>query len=277
VRLRNHRVLDHPAVLDEHDHVSWCGPRVTDFTRLAAAAFDMGTVRNDRLILVGQVADFDQLRIDAEFGRLVDDGTLTVQGSDEVYGDGTNFDPVRQLETFTAVVDEALAQGYDGVRIVADNTPMITGDDDTFRRWLTWEQMADRFLAGRPVVGVCYFDDAGVDGDRLDVLEALHPLTHGRAEEPSFRLFVDNGTVVVTGEIDGQTIHLLREALATRPRCHGELVVDLGHADFIDHRTLQEFGRWATAAAAVELHGVNATLRRLWHVLDLATDNVRFV
>ena len=276
VPLRNHRVLDHPAVLTEHDHVSWCGPRTKDFTRLAAAAFDIGAARGERLFLVGEAADVEQLRGEPEYDRLFANGTLTVENSDDVYGDGAGFDPVRQLETFTAVLDEALAQGYRGVRIVADNTAMITGDDDTFRRWLAWEQLADSFIESRPVVGVCYFDDREIDAARLDLLYALHPLTHGREAAPPFRLFVDEGAVVVTGEIDDETVVLLRRLLAVRLQDGDDVVVDLGRAEFIDHRTLQAFARLATSGAAVRLRGVHQTLRGLWQSLGLATGNVTF-
>jgi len=271
--LRNHRVVDDLAVLNEHDHLSWCGPRANDFTRLAAAVF--GAARNERLMLVGTKADLDDLRTDDRFDRLVQSGALTVQTLDEVYGDATAFDPGQQLQAFTAAVHEALGQGYRGLRVVADNTPMINGDDDTFGRWLAWEQLADQFIEGRPVIGVCYFDDAGVDAERLDVLSALHPITYGGGAPPPFRLFVDDGVMVVTGEIDEATITTLRRALAVRPRTPGGLVVDLAHADFVDHRTLQAFAGLGTPSAPVRLRGVRPTLRTLWQSLDLTTDTLQ--
>lgn len=273
--MRTHRVLDDPTVLHDHDHVSWCGPRVSDFTSVAAAVFNAS--HNERLLLVGTTGDLDSLRGDARLDRLVQEGALTVETLDEVYGDGTDFDPVQQLQTFTAVVDAALARGYRGLRVVADNTPLITADDDTFRRWLAWEHLADQFIDGRPVVGVCYFDHTDVDPERLDVLDTLHPITNNRETAPPFRMFVDDGILTVTGEIDEETISTLHRALASRPRTPGGLIVDLAHADFIDHRTLQAFAELGTSTTPVRLRGVHPTLRNLWQTLDLATDNLVLV
>ena len=267
-------MLDDPTVLREHDHVSWCGSRATDFTQLAAAVFSAS--HNERLLLVGTDADLDALRGDDRLDRLAREGALTVETLSDVYGDGSTFDPVQQLETFTGVVREALAQGYRGLRVVADNTPLIT-DDETFRRWLVWEHLADQFIDSRPVVGVCYFDRTGVDSERLDVLDTLHPISHGRQSAPPFRIFADRGILTVTGEIDEETVSTLRRALAARPRTPGGLVVDLGHADFIDHRTLQAFAELGTRTAPVRLVGVHATLRSLWQTLDLTTDRLLLV
>ena len=270
--MRNHRVLDDPAVLHGHDHAEWCGLRANDFTRLAAAVF--GAADNERLMLVGTSADLDEVRNNPRLDRLAANGALTVHTLDEVYGDVSTFDPVQQLQTFTAIVFEALGQGYRGLRVVADATPMISGTEDTFSRWLAWEHLADQLIDARPVVGVCYFDDAAVEPERLEALSALHPITHGRELAPPFRLFTDDGVLVVTGEIDDETISTLHLALAARPRTPGGLIVDLAHADFIDHRTLQAFARLGTRSAPVQVHGVHPTLRRLWQTLDLTTDTL---
>jgi chloramphenicol 3-O-phosphotransferase len=272
--MRNHRVVEHPMAVHEHDHVSWSGPRMRDFTRLATAVFD--AARDERLVFVGTDRDVDQLRNNAHLDRLFDFGTLTAQSLDEVYGDVANFDPAQQFEMFSGVVDDALRDGYRGVRVVADTTPMVTDDDDAFARWLTWEQMADRLIATRPLVGVCYFDDTHVDAGRLEVLAALHPVTHGR-DVPPFRFFMDDGVAVIIGEIDEETIATLRTALAARPRHGDDVVVDVGRARFIDHRTLHEFARWASTSAPVRVRGVHPTLRRLWDTLDFESDDLVFI
>jgi len=65
---------------------------------------------------------------------------------------------------FEGVLGEALAHGYRGIRVVADNTPLVRGDDESFRRWLAWEQLTDRFQSKSMVTGVCFFDHAALSG-----------------------------------------------------------------------------------------------------------------
>jgi hypothetical protein len=44
-----------------------------------------------------------------------------------------------------------------------------------------------------------------------------------------------------------------------------------------DLRTLQAFACLGSSAAPVRVHGVHPILRKLWHTLDLATDDLQFV
>ncbi len=273
--MRNNCVVDDPAVLRLHDHVAWCGDGTDDLLQLAIDAFTAGAERNERMMFICDDPDPEQLRVNDLLDRALDTAALTTTSIDEVYGDTSAFDPTSQLEVFSAALDEALASGHTGIRVVADNTSFVCGDEDNFARWLAWEQLTDGFQDAREVLGICFFDRTRVAADRLAALGEVHPVTHDMSG--SFRLFADGGIVVLTGEVDDETIATLRAALAARPRHAEQLVVDVGRATFIDHRTLHAFAQWAGATAPVRLHGVNPTLRRLWRNLDLATDRVTFV
>lgn len=272
--MRNHRVLDDPAVLHLHDHVAWCGARNDELERVAITAFSVGAARNERMIFVCDDPHAYELRANDELDRALDSGALTSSSIDEVYGDVEALDPDAQLAVFSAAVDDALAAGYTGIRVVADNTPLVCGDDESFQRWLAWEQLTDRFQDERPVLGLCFFDASRIPVDRLAVLGAVHPITH--ASSPPFRLFTDDGVVVLIGEVDDETVGTLHRALAVRHVDAQTLVVDVSRAEFIDHRTLQAFAQLGTDIAPVRLHGVHPTLRRLWRTLDLTTDDLQF-
>ncbi len=274
VRLRNNCVVDDPAVLSLHDHVAWCGDGPDDLLKLAIDAFSAGAERNQRMVFIGDAPDLEQLRVSGSLDRAIDIGALTAAAVADVYGNTSHFDPAIQLEVFSGVLDEALAAGYVGLLVVADNTSLVEGSDDSFARWLAWEQLTDSFQDSREVLGVCYFDATRVGADRLTALGAVHPVTHDVGG--SFRLFVDEGATVLTGEVDDETIATLRRVLAVRPRGDG-LVVDVSRADFIDHRTVVEFARVATRVAPIRLRGVHSTLRGLCDALGLATDTVQFV
>jgi hypothetical protein len=275
VRLRNTCVVDDPAVLSMHDHVAWCGDGPDDLLKLAIDAFTAGAERNQRMVFIGEAPDLEQLRVSDRLDRAIDTGALTAAAIADVYGNTSHFDPAAQLEVFSGALDEAIGAGFAGLLVVADNTSLAEGDDDSFARWLAWEQLTDSFQDSREVLGVCYFDATRVPADRLTMLGAVHPVTHDVGG--SFRLFIDDDATVLTGEVDDETIATLRRVLAVRPRGADDLVVDVSRADFIDHRTVVEFARVATRVAPIRLRGVHATLQGLCDALGLATDTVQFV
>ncbi len=273
--LRNTCIVDDPAVLTLHDHVAWCGEGTDDLVQVAIDAFTVGAERNERMMFICDDPDAERLRVSDVLDRALDTSALTAASTDEVYGSTSAFDAADQLEVFGGALDEALAAGYTGIRVVADNTSLVCGDDDSFARWLAWEQVTDGFQDAREVLGMCFFDRTRIADDRLTVLGAVHPVAHDMTA--SFRLFVDNGAVVLTGEVDNETIAMLHRVLGGLPVGPAGLVVDLDRATFIDHRTLQEFARWARKSRPVRLRGVHPTLRRLWETLDLGTDELQFM
>jgi MEDS: MEthanogen/methylotroph, DcmR Sensory domain len=55
-------------------------------------------------------------------------------------------DAAGQQATFAAAFASALAEGYRGIRVAADNTPMVT-DGRRMEAWVRWEITADRFMS----------------------------------------------------------------------------------------------------------------------------------
>ncbi|HYA45121.1 MAG TPA: MEDS domain-containing protein, partial [Acidimicrobiales bacterium] len=169
---------------------------------------------------------------------LMSTGALTVTTTGDVYGTGDAFEPTGQLAAFRELLSRALSDGYTGIRVVADNTPLVRGSDESFDRWLRWEHEADHFQAANPVVGVCFFDREQLADEPLAALATMHPIVSGTPDESLFRAFMDNGVLQLAGELDAFGADRLRRVLTAAPP-GGELVIDLSEVTFVDHRATQ--------------------------------------
>ena len=175
---------------------------------------------------------------------------------------------------FEGVLGEALAHGYRGIRVVADNTPLVRGDDESFRRWLAWEQLTDRFQSKSMVTGVCFFDHAALSGARRADLAALHPVCSAGIIAPPFSLFSDRDALFVTGTLDTFAAEQFRRVLGTVP-VDRPLVVDLSRAEFVGHHALFILAESASAERPLLVRG-DGNLSELVSLIGLATPQLRF-
>jgi len=97
----------------------------------------------------------------------------------EIYGSSGIGHADTQRATFASALSEALRMGYSGIRVAADNTPLVT-DPERLAAWIQWEHVADRFMSENPVTGLCAFDREKVDIGRLRHLATLHPPSPSR-------------------------------------------------------------------------------------------------
>jgi hypothetical protein len=158
--------------------------------------------------------------------------------------------------------------------VVADNTPLVRGNEESFRRWLAWEQLTDRFQAESKVTGVCFFDRAALSGERQTDLAALHPVRCANSVEPPFSLFSDGAAVSVTGALDASSVRRFRRILGTVP-VDRSLVVDLSGAECVDHDALLGLAESASIDRPIRVRG-DGQLRELVSLIGLDTPYVRF-
>lgn len=270
-QLRVHRADS----LEPHDHVAWYGDGADDLYALASVALAAGARRNEKLMFVAHDPDPDLLGDPSEFERLLAVGQLEVADIGEVYGSWSSFDAADQLATFEGVLADALERGYSGIRVVADNTSLVNGDEKGFRRWLAWEQVSDRFQSQANVTGICYFDRGILSEDRQSDLASLHPVCGESTVEPSFSFFVDGDAVAVTGALDAWSAEQFRRILDASPE-GSALVVDLSHAEFVDHRALLALNSIATAERPVHIRRAPSILREMPSLLAIATPHLCF-
>src|SRR5262249_46014342 len=135
-----------------HDHMGWTFDGTREFGVLAASYLAEGAALGERLFYVAEDPDPADM---AQLADIVDADALQISSMAEIYGDGA-VDPLEQRRTFAAAVDDALAAGYTGMRVIGDATSRVS-DEERLKAWMEWEIIADRMLSARPITGLCPF------------------------------------------------------------------------------------------------------------------------
>jgi hypothetical protein len=273
--MRRQMRVDRADGLEPHDHVVWYGDGPEDLYALANTALAAGAQRNEKLMFVAVEPEPDRLQGIGDLESLLGRGQLELADIESVYGAGTSFDADAQLATFEGVLAGALADGYTGIRVVADNTPLACGDAGGFRRWLAWEQITDRFQCESAVTGICYFDRHAISADRQADLASIHPVCSASSREPSFSFFVDGDAISVTGTVDAWSAGRFTRILDTSPETN-PLVVDLSHAEFVDHRALLALNDAARPERPVRVRRAPEVIRGLPSLLSVQTPHLCF-
>ena len=118
-----------------HDHMCWVFTGAREFAALAVPFLSEGAALGERLMYVAENPDpADMMPLAAS----VDAHALQITSIAEVYGAGGIVDPIAQRATYAAALADALAQGYTGLRVAAENTSMVS-DDERLRAWILWE------------------------------------------------------------------------------------------------------------------------------------------
>ncbi|QLD85964.1 MEDS domain-containing protein [Natronomonas halophila] len=92
--------------------------------------------------------------IDVE--RRVADGDLVIRDAESVYLDA-EFDPETLLETLDERTDESIAEGYEGLGVVGENT-WCFHTAGTFDRILEFEAQFDTRCPDLPITALCQYD-----------------------------------------------------------------------------------------------------------------------
>lgn len=271
--MRRRADVDSAGALRPHDHVAWFGDGREELYAMASDALAEGARRDEKLMFVANDPDVALLKgFDAE--RLVADGQLELVDVTAVYGGGTDFSASDQLATFRQVLDQALADGYSGIRVVADSTALAQGDDESFERWLAWEQLTDHFQADSKVTGICFFDRTALSAERVADLAALHPVRKATEDDrPAFALFVDRDAVLLVGSLGVASSDRLRRLLATID-FRQKAIVDLSAAQLLDNEALLALIEFASSDRPLVLRG-NDHLRRRVESLGPAGAHLR--
>ena len=196
-----------------HDHIGWVYSGLAELATLARPFLEEGASRRERLMLVTE----DPFA--PEFEALVsgiDPEILQVASVADVYGPSGVVDPARQRTTFLGALEGAVGDGFTGIRVAADNSPLV----DTPERldaWIGWELTADRMMAGNPITGLCAFDRDRVAIDTLRHLATLHPLSSAAEPAPQFLLFAEEDGLHIEGEVDSFAVDHLWLALDVLP------------------------------------------------------------
>ncbi len=249
--MRSHGTRFECLRMQPHDHIGWTFAGQAEFAELARPFLAEGALLGERLMYVAEDPD------PADVAGLAGPHVLQVASIAEVYGPSGIVDAAAQRATFAAALTDALAEGYHGIRVAADNTPLVT-DDARLSAWIRWEVVADRFMSENQVTGLCAFDRERVNVNRLRHLATLHPLSLASHPVPQFRMFADAGNLRVEGEIDSLTISQLRLALDLLPPGTGVLI-DLTTATLRGRTVLDSLRQLRDDGVTVTIQGEPAT------------------
>lgn len=257
--------------LGPQDHLCWVHgdpseyrSRVTDFFAeglqqgLRVAYAGPGEVRGLRKHL-GSLGDLD--------GLLARDAVRLIS-FEEIYGAGHPVDPAEVVTKYAAATEEALADGYRGLRVSADVTDMVRGPEqqDAFARC---EFLVDRYASRHPFSAMCAY--------RFELGDAVTDLACLHAAAPAgvtpFQVFACyDGAVGLLGEIDQTSESAFTRALERVWPAPGSpsLIFDMSAVRFMDHRALLALDAYARKSLVpVILRSPPPVVRRIARLLDL--------
>jgi len=229
-----------------HDHIGWAFSGPDEFAGVAGDFLREGRERGERLMFVAaEPGEEAYARMIGSFGA----SDLEVASIADVYGASGIVDATAQRATFATVLEQALADGYTGIRVAADNTPLVQ-TPYRFKAWMHWELVADGFMAANQVIGLCGFDRTAINVDTLRHLVTLHPLSSAAEPIPQFRLFVDTSGLCLEGDVDDIALGYLHRALGVLPK-GTPTALDLTGARTRDAAVERELRELALAGVAV--------------------------
>ena len=256
--MRRHGMRFECLRMRPHDHIGWVFAGEAGFEELAGPFLAEGAARGELLMYVAEAPrPATAARLRDRYGSRV----IRIARSVDVYGESGIIDPVAQRARFAAVLADALAAGFSGIRVAADNSALVT-DDTRLAAWIRWEYVADRFMADNPVTGLCAFDATRVDVNRIRHLTTLHPLSASSDPEPQFRMYCDGGSLSLEGHVDSFAVGQLPLALEVLPPDTGVLV-DLSAATLMSRAPLAALRRLADDGVLVTIRGERKALDAL--------------
>ncbi|MGY1730412.1 MEDS domain-containing protein [Geodermatophilus sp. SYSU D01045] len=156
----------------------------------------------------------------ADATAAVRDGRLAVLTAEDFYG----------AESHATVVDRALAEGFAGVRMAADEPAWLSALDPAAHRVV--EQQMDELVCTRPVHTLCQYPHAGTAGSRLEDVLAVH---RSGVHEATFATTRDLDGLALHGEVDGTNADVFEAVLATASRGASRVLwLDLAEVTHLD-------------------------------------------
>jgi anti-anti-sigma regulatory factor len=230
---------------------------VGEFRRRLAAFFAAGLRAGCRVAYAG-LGGAEGARTDLaglpDLDRRLADGSVRILSLQDVFGDDDSVDRDRVVGLYAAATEQALADGFRGLRVGADASELVRSPPhlDALARY---EFLAGRYMAGHQLSALCgYRLDLGQD--TVNELASLH--ASSARGGTGFTLFgCADGAIGLGGQYDPASVTVLRRLL-TRIRAGadvGTVVIDLADVEYVDHRLLR------TLSAHAREEGVALSLR----------------
>lgn len=261
--------------LGRHDHVCWVFESPGEFRSVAQRFLADGLSDGQRVIFIGDSAqgfDLDSVEV---FAAARASGAAQVQDIG-AYGAGAAVDPAGQVRSYAQATEQALLDGYTGLRVAADVTSMV-GTVDARTAFARYEHLIDVYMTHHPFAAMCGYRRDVLGAAAVAELAGMHPLV--RQGSTALRLFAADEpgvAAVLAGQVDMTGHAQLRHALdgADLASHDGAITIDARDLDFIDHRGLIQLvehirGRQARAVLQVRPRSVVPQLANLLELPDL--------
>lgn len=275
--MRTHGLVTDVPEPEATDHICWVHDGDDEaFDRAVGQFLAGGLDRGERLLCVGDRV-IESLHTEAvglpDVEALLADGTLQTRRIGDAYAATAELVPDEQFAFYDAATRQALEEGYQGLRVVAEISD-LAADPAQRPALVRWEHLADRYVAsGAGFTAMCAYSSL-LTRDAVDDVTAVHPLVHAPARTPAFQVFFDDdGRLALSGSVDTFGADRLARVLASSPAEAPTVVLDVGRLEFLDVAASRVVARWAAGlcarSVAVELVGSSSLVRRMWQLLSL--------
>ncbi|TVT49903.1 hypothetical protein FNH05_16485 [Amycolatopsis rhizosphaerae] len=256
-----------------HDHLCCAYDDTTEFYARAAEFCRGGLDQGLRVCVVtnGDGASLhDAFADDPWLSGSLDDPAIHWVSAEQMYPAGWCADPMNQVRRYIAATEAALADGFSGLRVIAEATAAgrIPEQIEPLARY---EHRVDRYMARHPLSALCGLRRAEVPPESVEQIASLHPVASPGAAQ--FHFYTnEEGVLAISGELDGEAAVAfalaLRRAETAAPS--GELVVDARGLTFLDHRNLSTLAALAARKeVTVLVRTGNPAVGRLIELLNV--------
>jgi anti-anti-sigma regulatory factor len=253
------------------DHVCWVHGDYGDYRPRLGEFFRDGLERG---LQVAYLGSGDAGELGELLGRVAGTGpprsgrAVRVISFQDFYGAEGPVDPAAVINRYDAATQEALADGYQGLRVSADVTDLVRTPErqDAFARC---EVLLERYSSRHPLSAMCGYRREL--GDVVTQFACLHAAV--LAGLTPFQVFAcGDGAVGLLGEFDRVCQGAFERALRRIEPAPGDstLIFDMSQVRFMDHYALLSFDSYAEACPVpVVARSVPPIVRRVARVLGL--------
>lgn len=246
------------------DHLCWPFRCRDELLAAARAYVTEGLSRQERVAYVSEV-DSTRSLLDLTgipgLDEHVERGRLQLVPSDVVHVPDASGAELPALETLTG---EALAAGYRGLRMFADDTVLV--QDPTRRvQQVYYEHQLDRFCRLHPVSALCAYDAVALGNSVVAELVSVHALARGDLSPFQLRA-AREADMALAGCVDVFCADEFEQALQGigMAGAGGMVIIDAADLEFIDVRGLLTLDRHAAGCGAtIVLRSAPAVVTRL--------------
>ncbi len=236
--MRRTSTLTVPVGQGWHDHTCWFHAGPQSWREVLVPFFAEGVARREALLYISDKSpeelaeDLERLPGRDELSRT---GQLTLLSMGPARGMAGEQLLDEQMGTVRRAADDAVAAGYERLRLAAESAHPIQGRTDAVR-FVQSELVMDELVARAPVVLLCGYDGRYVDHRAAAALAFVHPLRQRSTFGAGSGLYADPKDIEtwrVHGELDLASREVFAIALDALP-VRGDLHLKLDELDFID-------------------------------------------